>query len=190
MKNKTRRESPDDDIDNQIKLFKNKWNQCKDLESAEEFLKENGYFNYVENGFFACKLCNGDSYPESMPTPSTPGIILYSRLKILSETNADQHKQSRGLLNLKKTVRRHLEETKTHREKLGMITSVKFQEAERKLISLMKLDWISSDFGTIGFVEMILMTKLTKLMRIAVESLQLKLTRIFLLPRGKTSKNH
>jgi hypothetical protein len=68
-----------------------------------------------------------------MPTPSTPGIILYSQLKILSETNADQQEQSRGLLNLKKTVRRHLEETKTHREKLGMIKSVKIQEAERKL---------------------------------------------------------
>ncbi|CAB3993013.1 Hypothetical predicted protein, partial [Paramuricea clavata] len=36
-------------------------------------------------------------------------------LKILSETKADQQKQLSGLLNLKKTVRRHLEEIKTHR---------------------------------------------------------------------------
>ena len=71
---------------------------------------------YPEDGVLACKLCFGDSEPPCNPTNHPPGIIQYSRFEIITESGSNPEKQSRKLLNLKKTVRDHVDKSKNHRE--------------------------------------------------------------------------
>ena len=163
-------QSADDDVESQLEIFKMNLNQCKDLAATEDYLQNSGYNNFSEKGFFACKLCYGDSEPASQPAPTTIGIIQYNRFEILSETSVNPQKQARGLLNLKKSVRRHIEETKTHKEKLEEIRRAKIQEADRKLrshevgLNIFRLRYYQIKHGLsyLSFEDMVLMAQMNK----------------------------
>ena len=170
VKNVQQPNDTEDDITTQIEVFKTNLNHCIDLESTEEFLQNNGYTNFPEKGFFACKLCFGDSEPAVQPAPKTPGIIQYDRLEIVSETRMNPQKQSRALLNLKKTLRRHVEETKSHKEKLEEKMMTKIKESEKRLrthevgLNIFRLRYYQIQHGLsyLSFEEMILTAQLNK----------------------------
>ena len=73
-------------IENQIDVFKKSLNFCTDISAIEDFLEHNEFNVYPEDGVLACKLCFGDSEPPCNPTNHPSGIIQYSRFEIFTES--------------------------------------------------------------------------------------------------------